>query len=358
MCAALVVLLTFHLVFFARVAFRRQELDPDRSTPVSVVLCARDEAFSLKKTLPVLLAQQHEHFEVVVVNDRSTDGSDELLRWMEKDNERLRVVSIPASSRDQNGKKMALWIGVREARHERIVVTDADCTPASPDWLALMTAAMPEGKRIVVANSPYEKESGLTNILERYDGAMKAVQFLGFASAGLPYMGVGRNLGYEKDLFLSSRKKVKGWYMMSGDDDLFINAVANGSNTATILDPKSFMMTRATRDLRTWWRRKRRHYTTAVHYRFIHKFLLMLLPLSRMVFWASLLLLALQANILGVCIGLGAALVLLMPIQMKGLQRTGASDLAWLALPLEWLFLVLDPFIYLSTLIVKPQQWK
>lgn len=358
MSSALAVLLLYHLVFFARVAFKKEQLQPDRQTPVSVVVCARNEAFALEKTLPLLLNQAHNNFEVIVVNDRSSDNSKELLHWMEKENSKLRVVTIPQGSRDGNGKKMALWIGVREAGNERVVVTDADCTPASEDWLALMTRAMPEGKSIVVANSPYEKAGGLTNILERYDGAMKALQFLGFARAGLPYMGVGRNLAYEKDLFLSSNSKVKGRHKMSGDDDLFVNAVATGKNTNALLDPKSFMITRATRDLSTWWRRKRRHYTTAVHYRFFHKFLLLLLPLARMTFWVSLLLLAWQANLMGVSIGLGAALLLLMPIQMLGLQRTGASDLAWMALPLEWLFLLLDPFIYLSTLIVKPQQWK
>ncbi len=358
MCAALLVLLVYHAVFFARVAFRTHELEPDRNSPLTVVICARDEAYSLEKLIPVLLEQDHQQFEILVVNDRSTDGSEEILLWLEKDNPNLRVVNIPTGTRNAFGKKMALWIGVREARYDRVVVTDADCMPASKDWLALMAAGMPEGKSIVVANSPYERKTGLTNVLERYDGAMKAMQFLGFACAGLPYMGVGRNLGYEKELFLRSKDKVKGWNAMSGDDDLFVNAVATQKNTNAILDPNSFMFTRATRDMRSWWRRKRRHYTTAVHYRFVHQFLLMLLPLAKMVFWASLIILAVQQHWVGVGIGLGSALLLLLPVQMKGLQRTGAADLAWMALPLEWLFLLLDPFIYLSTLIVKPQQWK
>ena len=247
---------------------------------------------------------------------------------------------------------------MREAKYPNVVVTDADCTPVSRDWLALMAAGMHDGKAIVVANSPYERKNGLTNILERYDGAMKAIQFLGFAKAGIPYMGVGRNLAYDRDLFLDARDKVKGKKRMSGDDDLFVNAVASGENTTAMTDPDSFMMTRATPDLGTWWRRKRRHYTTAVHYRFWHQLLLMILPIARMVFWASMILLLIQENWVGAAIGFSAFVLLFLPIQIRGLQRTGAADIAWMALPLEWVFLLLDPFIYLSTLIVKPRQWK
>lgn len=358
MSVALLVVLLYHLFFFARVAFKQEELEPDRVKPVTVVICARDEALHLERLIPLLLNQDHEQFEVLVVNDRSTDQSADILRWMEMDNENLRVVSIPPNSRGEAGKKMALWIGMREAKYPHVVVTDADCTPASRDWLALMAAGMPDGKSIVVANSPYERGSGITNILERYDGAMKALQFLGFAKAGIPYMGVGRNLGYQRDLFLQSKDKVKGWQNMSGDDDLFVNAVASAQNTTALMDPDSFMFTRATTDLRTWWRRKRRHYTTAVHYRFLHQFLLLLLPLARTTFWVSMVFLALQQNWIGVATGAIAFLVFFLPIQIKGLQKTGAADLAWMALPLEWLFLILDPFIYLSTLIVKPRQWK
>ena len=180
----------------------------------------------------------------------------------------------------------------------------------------------------------------------------------GFAQAGFPYMGVGRNLAYASEVFFSARKPKSHNRLMSGDDDLFINEVARANNTAVVADPASFMVTRATPDLATWIRRKRRHYTTAVHYRLGHQILLMLLPLARMVFWTSLVLLVLHHRWMEVAIGAGIRLCVIMPITIRALQKLQAGALAWFALPLEWLFLLLDPLIYTSTILVKPKRWK
>ncbi len=146
--------------------------------------------------------------------------------------------------------------------------------------------------------------------------------------------------------------------MMSGDDDLFINQVARAKNTGVVADPRAFMTTQPTPDLGTWLRRKRRHYTTAAHYRLGHQVLLMVLPLARTVFWAMLLWFAMRAQWREVFVGLGVELGILLPITVLAMRRLHAGSLVWLAIPLEWLFLLLDPLLYTSTLLVKPKRWK
>jgi hypothetical protein len=145
---------------------------------------------------------------------------------------------------------------------------------------------------------------------------------------------------------------------MSGDDDLFINSVARARNTAVVADPRSFMTTRPTRDLATWIRRKRRHYTTAAHYRFGHQVLLMLLPTARALFWVALILLAFKGMWREVAIGAAIKIGVLTPITMVGQHKLRAGAITWFALPLEWLFLLLDPLLYMSTILVKPKRWK
>lgn len=357
MAGTLLVLLLFHAVMFARLAFRPTAVEPDRDLPISVVICARNEARTLEELVPLLMEQDHREFEVVVVNDRSDDDTWDVLQWMKPHHPRLRPVNIQADEKFNYGKKIALGVGVRAAKHPHVLLTDADCVPGGPDWVSTMAAGFRGGRQIVIGHSPYAWQPGIANVLERYDGCVKAAQYMSFAMAGLPYMGVGRNLGYTRDLFFNS-KSVLHSDLMSGDDDLFINAVARGHNTAVVADPRSFMTTRPTPGLATWIRRKRRHYTTAVHYRFGHQVLLMLLPLARATFWVVLLFMAFKGLWREVAVGAAIKVGLLLPVTMAGLHKLRAGILTWFALPLEWLFLLLDPLLYLSTILVKPKRWK
>jgi hypothetical protein len=271
---------------------------------------------------------------------------------------RLRPVNIQADEKFNYGKKIALGVGLRAAKYPDVLLTDADCVPPGPDWISTMASGFRNGRQIVIGHSPYAYQPGLGNILERYDGVSKAMQYMGFAMAGMPYMGVGRNLGYTSELFFNLKGPRRHSNLMSGDDDLFINEVARGRNTAVVADPRSFMATRPSPDLLAWVRRKRRHYTTAVHYRFGHQVLLMLLPLARMVFWAALVYLLVRAHWREAAIGLAVELAVLLPITTMAMRKLHAGALAWFALPLEWLFLLLDPLLYTSTILVKPKRWK
>ncbi|MFZ1692036.1 MAG: glycosyltransferase [Flavobacteriales bacterium] len=358
MLGALLVLLAYHALMFARLAFGKRTVQPDRDLPISVVICARNEARTLEELIPALMQQDHREFEVVVVNDRSDDDTWEILQWMKPQYPRMKPVNIQADERFNYGKKIALGVGVRSAKHPHVLLTDADCIPASNDWISLMAAGFRNGRSIVIGHSPYAKSPGLGSVLERYDGAIKAMQYMGFAQAGVPYMGVGRNLGYASEVFFGTVGPRRHNHLMSGDDDLLINEVACRGNTAVVADPRAFTTTRPTPNLAMWIRRKRRHYTTAVHYRFGHQVLLMLLPLARMAFWAALVLLLVKERWVEAAIGIGAQLALLQPVAIAALRRLQAGAIAWLALPMEWLFLLLDPLLYTSTILVKPKRWK
>ena len=358
MAAALLMLAFFHLVIFRRLAFSDQEVEPDRDLPVSVVVCGRNESIALQQLIPLLLDQDHREFELIVVNDRSEDDTWEILQWMKPQYANLKPVNIQADEKFSYGKKIALGVGVRSAKYPNVLVTDADCLPTGRDWISIMASGFKDGRQIVIGHSPYERQDGITSLLERYDGFTKAVQYISFAQVGFPYMGVGRNMAFTSGLFFAAKGQYKHRQLMSGDDDLFINEVARAKNTTAIADGRSYMTTRATPDLGTWFRRKRRHYTTARFYRVGHQLLLTLLPASRLVLWAAILFLFFSGNVKSALVGLCIELFVFLPIAMTAMRKLGAGRIIWLSLPLEWLFLLLDPCIYLSTLIIKPQRWK
>ena len=183
------------------------------------------------------------------------------------------------------GKKFPLSIGIKECKHEVVLLTDADCKPASEKWVAKMQAAFKPGIEVVLGMGPDYKEPGVLNKLIRWETFHTALQYFGFALAGTPYMGVGRNLSYRKELFFRNKGFSAINNLPSGDDDLFINKVATKSNTAIVLDPEAFTFSAPKQTWKDWMRQKARHYSTGKYYKRSHKFLLGLYAASLALFY-------------------------------------------------------------------------
>ena len=207
--------------------------------PVSVIVCAHDELENLKELIPQLLSQDHPEFEVIIVDDRSNDSTfDFLLEETAKDH-RLRMVHVNRTPPHTNSKKYALTLGIKAARFEWLLFTDADCRPDGNSWISTMSNQFNDATQFVLGYSPYMKGKGFLNAFIRFDTLMTAIQYVSFAILGNPYMGVGRNLAYRRSSFLG----VKGFNniiaITGGDDDLFVNLHAKGSNTAVCVDRAS-----------------------------------------------------------------------------------------------------------------------
>jgi len=203
-----------------------------KKPPVSVIICARNEASNLKEHLPAVLQQDYPDYEVIVVNDCSEDDSDMVLSELKLTYPHLKISTIKKDPLFHHNKKLAQIIGIKAAKNELLLFTDADCEPSSERWISLMTSHMRNEKSIVLGYGGYRPERGLLNSYIRYDTMFIAMQYLGMAMRGRPYMGVGRNLAYRKSLFLQGTGFSSHYHIASGDDDLFVNANANAVNTA------------------------------------------------------------------------------------------------------------------------------
>lgn len=255
--------------------------------PVSVVICARNEAENLRANLPAVLRQNHPRFEVVVVNDNSEDDSDIVLSQLKNEYPHLKISTINIDHRFRHNKKLAQVIGVKAASNEILLMTDADCIPVSDEWLTLMTLPLTRGSEIVLGYGGYSRARGLLNRFIRYESMFIAMQYSGMALRGVPYMGVGRNLAYRKELFLSNNGFSTHYHMDSGDDDLFVNANATATNTSVVLSRNAHTRSVAAGTLREFIRQKKRHLTTAARYNTDDKIRLTIEPLSRMAMYIS-----------------------------------------------------------------------
>lgn len=257
--------------------------------PVSVIICANNEQENLKQFLPSILEQDYPNFEVIVVNDFSTDETKWILEDFKRQYSHLYVVDIKEHIRLKNSKKFALTLGVKAAKHEVLIMTDADCQPQSAQWLKEIAGAYSEGKEIVLGYSPYFKQSGFLNKLIRFETAHTAMSYLSYALQRDAYMGVGRNLSYLKSLFFKGKGFNAHMHIKSGDDDLFVNQNATQRNVAIAIHPDAQVYSNPKESWKSYYKQKARHAGASVVYKKRHQRMLGTQLISAFLFYVMLL---------------------------------------------------------------------
>lgn len=360
-CLVAGVQLFYQLWFFMRLAFYRKPAKA-RSIqhPVSIVICARDEAQNLSEHLPSICTQDYKTtYEVVAVDDNSFDDSKYVLEQLSKTYRQLRPIALKQEARLIQGKKFPLSVGIKEAKYEVLLLTDADCKPASEHWVERMQDGYHhDGIEVVLGYGGYEKKPGLLNKLIRYETYLSALQYLSYALAGLPYMGVGRNLSYKKGLFFHHKGFAMHNQIPGGDDDLFINRVATKKNTAIVIDPEAFTYSEPKTSWSSWRRQKIRHYSTSRYYKQSHRVLLSAYATSHILFYPLLILSILLYHSWIPLTIFGFRLLLQGIIAFRTMRKLRENDLFWI-FPLldiwQWFYYLL----FADGLFRKPgTQWK
>ncbi len=278
---------TYYLVF-SRFSFAKgTDSASTTSFPVSVLVCARNESENLKSHIPFWLDQNYPEFELILINDASIDDTLEIMNEFATRDPRIKVVDVARNETFWGSKKYALTLGIKRASHKRLLFTDADCRPDSKDWIAQMTQQLDQERQLVIGYGGYMKQRGLLNTVIRYETILTATQYFSYAMAGFPYMGVGRNLAYTSNLFFDNSGFTSHMDIRSGDDDLFVNKVANSSNTICRFSSESFTYSVPKSSWRDWFLQKKRHISTAKYYKPKHKTLLGLFYISNLAFWIT-----------------------------------------------------------------------
>lgn len=327
--------------------------------PASIIICAKNEAGNLEKFLPSIMEQDYPSFEVVVVNDCSYDGTKEFLKDFALKHSNLKVVTIQEDENYTHGKKIALMLGIKGAKNEHLLLTDADCQPADRSWLRNMMKQFTPETDIVLGYGAYEKQAGFLNKIIRFDTFMIALQYLSFALLGKGYMGTGRNLAYKKSLFFKLKGFASHYHIESGDDDLFVNEAVNKYNAKVEVNSYSRTVSRVKTTLKEWMAQKRRHISTFTNYSSISKFRLFLITGSQYLFFATFIaLLILNVGLILILFLFISRLFIQIIIFKKSMAELGEKDLLMLAPIIELILLFIYPLITVSNAFLKKNKWK
>jgi glycosyltransferase involved in cell wall biosynthesis len=349
----------FYWILFVRLAFFKSIPGKSEKGGISVVIRARNEHDHLKENLPFILEQDYPDFEVVVVNWASDDDSAYLLARINDQFPNLKIVEIRENLNFFSGKKFPLSIGIKSAKNDMIVVTNADCRPVSRNWLSLMRSGFEGSSEVLLGYGAYVKERGFMNKLIRFDTAHVAFRYLSFAMAGIPYMGVGRNMGYLKSLFYQNKGFISHYRITSGDDDLFINKVARKNNTRIVLHPDSLTLSQPPKIFRQWMIQKKRQMSTLRFYRSGHKLLLGLYSISIFLFYLLFAVLVIRDyNTVLIVPLFFTRLIAQMIIFYKCMARLNEKDLIWFVPFFEITMLFVYSMAFISNLFSNSNKWK
>ncbi|NNF02724.1 MAG: glycosyltransferase [Bacteroidia bacterium] len=355
---AFLVQIYYYLIIYSQLASYKQAEVSSKKEGVSVIIAARNELENLKKNLHLFFEQDYPDFQIIVVNDRSWDESKYYLADLAKEHKNLKVVEVDEIKGFKQGKKFALTLGIKGAAHDLLLITDADCVPSSKNWIKEAVNCYKDETEVLIGYGAYKKEGGLLNKLVRLDTFFTAIQYLSFAIAGKPYMGVGRNISYRKNMFLRNKGFASHNHIMAGDDDLFVNEVANSKNTSVLISKDAFTLSEPSKSFKEWIHQKKRHLSVGKYYKMSDKFVLGLQGFTNIMFYLSAVYLLIQ-NFYPefVVTAILIRLIIQLVINYGCLRKLQETDLLILT-PLYDLFAAFFyPSIAISNLIFKSNKW-
>ncbi|QDH79301.1 glycosyltransferase [Echinicola soli] len=255
---------------------------------VSIVIAAHNEVHNLRKLIPLLFEQNYPAFEVLIINDRSYDDTRLLLEQMMKEYPMLRTVTIEYTPEHVTAKKYALTLGIKVAKYDILLLTDADCLPVSENWIRRMTHPIRNAeKTFSLGYGGYDRAKGFLNALIQYETWFTAIQYFSFALWNAPYMGVGRNLAYRRKYFMDQKAFKNLWQILGGDDDLYVNRHAKKNNTAVVIHPEGITRSIPKKTFKEYYIQKTRHYQAGKYYKATDKAKIGLYAISHLFFWAT-----------------------------------------------------------------------
>lgn len=358
-CSITAIQLVYYIIF-SRFAFANKSNSKQKNIPVSIIICAKNEAENLKTFLPSIIEQDYPEFEIVLINDASYDDTLDVMKSFGSDHLNIKIVDVENNEAFWGKKKYALTLGIKAATHNFLLFTDADCKPVSKHWIKEISSHFSKTKTIVLGYGAYKKKKlNLLNKLIRFETLMTAVQYFSYAKIGMPYMGVGRNLAYRREEFFNANGFMSHMDILSGDDDLFINQIATGKNTAIAFEKDSFTESVPDTSLKDWFRQKRRHVSTSNYYKSKHKFFLGLYYISQVSFWVLAILLLSLLFQWKIVLGIVVFRILIQYITIGfSAKKLNETDVLYI-LPFLEVFLILAQLvIFISNLISKPNHWR
>jgi glycosyltransferase involved in cell wall biosynthesis len=230
--------------------------NPTAHPPVSVIVYLKNSKYDLFQLFSNILEQDYPEFEVIVVTDGISDEDEEKLKRLKNQYANLYSTHVPDDTKNVSRKKLALTLGIKAAKYDKLLFTESDSRLRTTEWIFSLARHFSAKKTVVLGFSALENnKENLSHRFMEYDYFFSNLQMISCALLNQPYAGNGRNMAYSKEHFIEQRGFVKHRILQQGEDDLFINDIATGENTAVELSAQSVTLSEIN-DSREWEQQK------------------------------------------------------------------------------------------------------
>ncbi len=212
---------------------------------VSVITYAKADRELTERFLDSLMRQDYPDFEVIVVFDASPETADMLTEELAGKYPAVHFTFIPTESHNLSRPKLAVTVGIKAATGTVVVTTASNAVIPSARWISGLAApfAGDNATEVVLGYShlDFSGMSGPGKWYRQFDSVMTSAQWIGAAAAGHPYRGDRYNLAFLRDTFYRNKGYAHSIYLHNGDDDLFVDEISRGDNTALVLSPATML---------------------------------------------------------------------------------------------------------------------
>ncbi len=276
-CIVFVAVWAFQLFFllFVRMRplwrFRKERLHKvpmvDELPPISVIVYAHNQSEVLQHNLPILLDNHYPDFEVIVVDDGSTDDTESVLTQMDQRSEHFFHTTISERVQTVSRRKLAMLLGVKAAHNEIILMTQAQCVPVSYDWLTSIGRLFTPKVDAVMGPVVYESRVGLMNRFYQWDFFDRLISMMGMTLSVNTYGGWCYNMAFRRETFFADKNRAIQHHLglRPGEDDLFLTEITKKNNVTVACSAEAVIINQQS-PINYCWKRER------LHRAFTHRF--------------------------------------------------------------------------------------
>lgn len=353
-----VIQLTYLFSFSTFLSNSKRNRKTKKEIPVSVIILVKNQGEKLLKLLPLILEQAHSTFEIVLINNASSDETDDIIESFSEKHSNIKVVNVENNEAFWASKKYALTLGIKASKYDHLVFTNANCTPVSKDWISEMSKNFTSKKTIILGYKKYKKENSIFNIFVRFDNLLTALKCFGFSKMNSPYMAFEGNYAYDKATFFKVKGFINHMKINFGETDLFIKDASTKENTAFCISKNSFIETDAPKSFFKWFSEKKDTAFIKKEYQFKHRFLLNTFGFTKVLFYvlATILFFTYPYKItLSIVLFYGIAYYIIIGLSAKKLNE---PQIIFFLPFLEIGLVLFQISIFISNLNSKPTLWK
>ena len=349
-----------YLFFFLLFSFSKEKQinNSKEKLPVSVILYTKNNEQIIEESFSKLINQTYPNFEVVIIDNASSDETPTILEELAVKFSNLKIVTVENNEAFWSNKKYALTLGVKAATHEHIIFTEVDSTPVSNNWLNSMAQKFSEEKEIIIGYTKYEnKRFSFFGLLVRFEHLLHHILAFTNNKFGSAFNASEKNFGYTKSSFFKAKGYINHLKIQASHSDLFLKDATTKSNTTYTVKPTSFMVKSLPDSFSEWFNNLQLKSFNKKYYKAKHQLIINLFSFSRVLFYPLAIILAIL-NWKLIIPFIASYYVLFYLVVGKSAQKLKERQLIYF-LPIIDIFIVCIQFsIFITNRISKPTVWK